>query len=140
MVARDFDRLLREKGLRVTAPRLEILMYLDGNNEHPDADEIYNIIKKRHPNLSRTTVYNTLDAFADTGIVTPLMITETERRYEMDQGMHHHLKCRQCKRIIDIKFCCPNKGKVISGGHRIEKVQGYFKGVCKSCLKAAERK
>jgi len=140
MVAKDFERLLRDNGLRVTGPRLEILRYLDDNREHPDADQIHSVIKKKHPNLSRTTVYNSLEAFVDTGIVTLLMITETERRYEMDRGMHHHLKCRQCDRIIDIDFSCPNKGKVISGGHRIENVQGYFKGICKSCLRAPDGK
>ena len=49
--------------------------------------------------------------------------------------MNHHMLCRKCSNIIDIDNECPNIGKVLESGHKVEKVHGYFKGICKKCIK-----
>jgi len=55
-----YAKMLREKDLKVTSQRLEVLKFLDENRSHPTADGIYRALRKRNPSLSKTTVYNVL--------------------------------------------------------------------------------
>ena len=133
---KELKRLLLEKGIKPTYQRIKVLEYLNKNKNHPTVDMIYVALYKKVPTLSRTTVYNTLDAFSKNGLVNVLTITGSELRYDSVINPHHHFLCKVCGNIIDIDIECPNARKVeAEGGHRIDEVHGYFKGVCASCLK-----
>ncbi|MCK5309126.1 MAG: transcriptional repressor [Thermoplasmata archaeon] len=130
-----YVQILKEHGLKVTPQRLEILRYLDMHKVHPTADIIYSELKKSNPSLSKTTVYNTLQHLGEHGLVYSLTISGSELRFDSNINQHHHFLCKTCGSIIDIDIECPNAKKVEAGGHRIDEVHGYFKGVCASCLK-----
>ena len=130
-----YVQILKEHGLKVTPQRLEILRYLDTHKVHPTADIIYSELKKSNPSLSKTTVYNTLQHLGEHGLVYSLTISGSELRFDSNINQHHHFLCKTCGSIIDIDIECPNAKKVEAGGHRIDEVHGYFKGVCASCLK-----
>ena len=130
-----YVEILKEHGLKVTTQRLEILRYLDTHKEHPTADQIYSELKKSTPSLSKTTVYNTLQHLGDHDLVHPLTISGSESRFDSVINPHHHFLCKTCGDIIDIEIECPNAKRIEAGGHRIDEVHGYFKGVCASCLK-----
>jgi Fe2+ or Zn2+ uptake regulation protein len=49
--------------------------------------------------------------------------------------MHHHFLCKKCGEILDIEIICPNLDRIIEHGHKVEEVHGYFKGICKKCIK-----
>lgn len=128
-----YVKILKDHSLKVTSPRLEILKYLDQHHTHPNVEEIYSTLKKKHPSLSRTTVYNALEILQKHKIVQVLTVSGSELRYDIEQGMHHHFICIQCGAIYDIAISCPNMDRTIVGGHHVEDVQGYFKGICKKC-------
>ena len=100
---------------------------------HPTAHEIYQGLKKRNPSLSKTTVYNSIEALKKYDIIHELTIDGTEKRYDIIHEPHHHFLCTQCGKIIDIEIACPNIDKVIKDGYHIKEVHGYFKGICKAC-------
>ena len=128
--------MLTAKGLKPTYQRLLILDYLNGNpRKHLTAELIYEALSKETPALSLTTVYNTLGSFLEAGLISAITITGTEVRYELTTKPHHHLLCKRCGRIIDIDIQCPNIKRKSIKGYKIEEVHGYFKGICKSCLK-----
>lgn len=128
-----YVKILKDHSLKVTSPRLEILKYLDHHHTHPNVDEIYSALKKKHPSLSRTTVYNALEILQKHKIVQVLTVSGSELRYDIEQGMHHHFICTHCGAIHDIAISCPNMDRTLVGGHHVEDVQGYFKGICKKC-------
>ena len=130
-----YVKLLKEKSIKITPQRLEILKYLDDNRTHPTADQIYTELKGKNPSLSKTTVYNSVEILEENDFIQSLSISGLELRYDFRNDMHHHFLCRQCGNIIDIDIECPNIGKVIGSGHKVEKVDGYFKGICKKCIK-----
>ncbi len=134
---KDYVDLLKEKNLKITHHRLEILSYLDSHKTHPTAEEIYQHLKKTNPGLSRTTIYNNLETLSDSHIIQRLTICPTEHRYDFNNSMHHHFICKECGAIYDVDFECPIVSKikkyVTSQGHQIDEVQGYFKGICKKC-------
>ncbi len=129
-----YVEILKENGLKVTPQRLEILRYIETHHCHPTVDQIYSELKRKNPSLSKTTVYNTLQHLEEHGLVHSLTISGSETRFDSVINPHHHFLCKECGKIIDIEIECPNAKKVEAGGHRIDEVHGYFKGVCSSCL------
>ena len=134
-----YVKLLKENSIKVTPQRLEILKYLDENRTHPTVDEIYSALKEKNPSLSKTTVYNSVETLNEHGIIQSLTISGSEARYDFENKMHHHFLCKKCGNIIDIDIKCPNIGKMLESGHKVEEVHGYFKGICKKCMKKGSR-
>ena len=135
-----YVEILKRGNMKITQQRIDILKYLDSHKSHPTAEEIYSSLKKTHPALSKTTVYNSLDVLRRHGIITPLTITENELRYDFKTDMHHHFLCKKCGKIIDIDISCPNIEKISEYGHQVDESHGYFKGTCKSCLEKEREK
>lgn len=50
-----FMEVCRRYGIRVTHQRTEILRELAGTEEHPDAEAVYNSVRKRIPSISLDT-------------------------------------------------------------------------------------
>jgi Fur family peroxide stress response transcriptional regulator len=123
-------------GIKLTPQRIAILDYLDGNKEHPSAEDIYKEVSKRFPTMSFATVYNTLQTLKERGGVLELTIDPDKKRFDPNTEPHHHLICLSCKKIIDIhgkyNLDIPDEERAdfdIVGNH-IE-----FYGLCTDCKK-----
>jgi Fur family peroxide stress response transcriptional regulator len=124
----------RHPGLKLTPQRLAILEYLDGNKDHPSAEDIYKAVSKKFPTMSLATVYNNLQALKQRGLLRELTMDPYKMRFDPQPAPHHHLICMDCRKIIDIhtKFRInlpevEGKGFEIIGNH-IE-----FYGRCSPC-------
>jgi len=126
----------KDTGLKMTPQRLAILEYLDGNKNHPSAEDIYLEIKKKYPMISFATVYKTIEVLKKRGNLLELTVDPARRRYDPDTSNHHHLICIDCKKIVDIyidlKVDVPEdaKGSFEMVGNHIE-----FYGICPECKK-----
>ena len=79
----DLSQLLREKGYKITEQRkavLEIVMEHDG--EHLSSQEIYELVKKKYPDVGVATVYRTLPVLEELGYVIR-STSATAREYEL---------------------------------------------------------
>ena len=85
-----------------TPQRLAILDYLNGNTAHPSAEDIYRAVSKKYQSMSFATVYNTLNALAQAGILRELTLDPKRKRYDPDTSRHHHLICVLCGKIVDV--------------------------------------
>jgi Fur family peroxide stress response transcriptional regulator len=92
----------RRMGLKLTPQRLAVLHYLEGNKNHPSAEDIFRAVHKKLPTMSFATVYNTLSILKEKGSVLELTVDPDKKRYDPDTGQHDHLICISCKRIVDI--------------------------------------
>ena len=124
----------RDSGLKLTPQRLAILEYLDGNKEHPSAEDVYKAVSRKFPTMSLATVYNTLMTLKQRGLVKELTMDPLRMRFDPQPTPHHHLICMDCRKIIDIqsrfKINLPEmeqEGFEIVGNH-IE-----FYGRCSKC-------
>ncbi|MFA5772129.1 MAG: Fur family transcriptional regulator [Thermoplasmata archaeon] len=135
-----YVKILKDNQIRITSQRLEILRFLDENRVHPNADSIYLQLKKKNPALSRTTVYNSLEALNKHNMIQVLTISESELRYDFEMAPHHHFLCKKCGVILDINVKCPYIDGLLKGEHKIEEIHGYFKGTCKECLEKKKTK
>jgi Fe2+ or Zn2+ uptake regulation protein len=135
--------VLESHGLRPSHQRLRILGYLrDHPGSHPTVEGIHAALSEEMPTLALATVYNTLNALQDRGLVSGVTITGSKIRYHLVTAPHHHLLCRKCGKIIDLEVGCAfatGKRKSFKG-HRIEEVHGYFKGICEACSAKTRRR
>jgi Fur family peroxide stress response transcriptional regulator len=94
---------LNDIGFKRTPQRLAILKYLEGNTEHPSAEDVYKAVSTNFPSMSLATVYKTLDTLAGKGRVLELKIDPDKKRFDPNATPHHHLICICCKKIVDIQ-------------------------------------
>ena len=60
---------LKQNNIRMTSQRIAILEFLSTDGNHPTANEIYQALKDKNPNMSIATVYNNLLFFEKAGIL-----------------------------------------------------------------------
>ncbi|MBX6423034.1 transcriptional repressor [Thermosulfurimonas sp. F29] len=102
MLSKDRINFYRNLGLKITPQRLAILEYLEGNTSHPTAEDIYRHVSQQFPSMSFATVYNTLEALKEKGLVMELHVEGGKKRFDPNTEPHHHFYCLSCGRIIDI--------------------------------------
>ncbi len=139
-----FKTLLKEKGLKVTMQRIEILEALeDRPDEHLTAEEIYEFVKEKDPDIGLATVYRTIQLLAELNLIDKLNLGDGFVRYEIgrqsDDGRihhHHHLVCLNCGNVLTFQ------GDLLEAlEHRIEETMGFevvdhevkLLGLCRDC-------
>ena len=127
---------IRQSGLRVTPQRRAILELLANDDSHPTAEQVYQRVLAVMPDVSRTTVYNTLGELSDLGELTPVHdVSEGGQRYDTNSEAHRHLYCVECHSLIDIDpdFEGMSLSPEEASGYRILSRQVTFHGICPDC-------
>ena len=97
------DKVLQEKGYRLTPQRMLVIEALHNADSHISAEEIYQQFHARYPHSNISTVYRTLELMKKLNLVTETDFGEGRVRYHVaEKGHHHHLVCRNCGRIMDL--------------------------------------
>lgn len=136
--ARLSDRL-RERGLRATTPRVEVLAALEDLGGHRSADEVLDRLDAGGRRSPRSSVYNILGSLVGAGLALTADAGPGAVLYEAGQRAHHHFLCRRCKRVIDVP-CVVGSTPCLAAGEDIgtvEHAQVIFRGVCSACLVTA---
>ena len=121
---------------RATRQRQAILRILSNTRSHPTADQIYDLIRKEIPSISKGTVYRNLQVLEQDGAITELNLNGTLSRFEVRQESHYHFRCEKCGRVFDLNEPIDKElDKKISKktGFRVSHHQTEFRGLCKDC-------
>ena len=89
-IEKDFKELLAKEGLKSTSARISILEDILSSNDHRECEEIYADLLRKKINVSRATVYRTLDVLVKYDYVRKLDIGDGRIRYEKKLGTSHH--------------------------------------------------
>ena len=130
--------ILRRNKKKVTPQRLAVYAALADTTEHPTAETLYKELRADYPTMSLATVYKSLDAFCEIGIVRELNVGEEAFRYDADISPHPHIRCMSCDRVADVPITAlPALDKNVASvtGYRIISQQMYFFGYCPECQK-----
>lgn len=132
------QQAFRRSGMRLTSQRRTILEVLDESEAHLDAEAVYHRAKARDPNISLATVYRTLTALRQIGLVQQRHLTPDDQRgyYEIADQQHYHFTCLRCGRVIE--FDTPlivQIQQTLAKEMGIEVVQArlYLEGYCALC-------
>lgn len=139
---KDFAGILKEKNLRVTFPRMEILRVLKSSSKPVTVFEIHSKVSEQGFDLA--TVYRTINSFLDKRLVTDIDFKDDYKRYELiiDRHHHHHIVCRKCGKVENIDICLTDKmeQEVEKKGYRDITHSLEFFGVCEICSSDKKQK
>ena len=102
-ISKVLVKILKSEGLRYTDQRQAIWDEIRNNNEHRDAEDIYNKLKERNVKVSRATVYRTIDVLVKNKLVRKMDVGEGRSLYEprLDDEHHDHMICLDTGDIIE---------------------------------------
>lgn len=126
----------KSTGFKLTPQRLAILKILEGNTNHPTADDIFRQLKETYPTVSFATVYNTIQALRDRGDLLEITIDPQRKHFDPNPEPHHHIMCTVCRKIDDIFVDYSAALKLpeeIKNGYRLLGNHVDFYGVCEDC-------
>jgi len=127
---------LRTCGLRVTAPRLGVLLALR-SRPHSDTETVIRAVRLELGSVSAQAVYNVLAALVDVGLVRRIEPAGSPALYEVRVGdNHHHIVCRICGATTDVD-CAVGRRPCLtpseSHGYDLDEAEVTFWGLCPGC-------
>lgn len=133
-----YEEELKQKGLKNTPHRNQIMEFLNSKDEPVSAKDIYKWFKEEKIYISLSTIYRTLEVLLELGFVRKLNFADDNSvMYESARKGHcHYLICLKCKKktLLDK---CPFMGyqekleketNFVIEGHKLD-IYGY----CPNC-------
>lgn len=129
------EERLKERGLRVTQPRVAVLAYLAGSDHHPTAEEVDAAVNRLVPTAARASIYNVLHSLKEAGLVGELFFDDAIVRYDANMGRHHHFVCTSCGGVADVPWDAlpPLPKRRLPGGQSVESYSVTLRGCCPRC-------
>ena len=131
-----FNDFLKEKGLKLTKQRVQILQVFLGTKNHLSVEGLYEVVKKKNSAIGQATVFRTLKLLCKIGIAREINLGDRRVRFEHDHKHHDHLICQSCSKLIEAvdpkiedlqKTLCKKFG-FVPRNHRLQ-----IFGICKEC-------
>ena len=82
---------LEKHGAKVTSQRVALAEILFARPQHLSADALLEAARRAGVRVSKATVYNTLNLFAECGLVREVNVDGTRIYYDSTTHPHHHL-------------------------------------------------
>ena len=129
---------LRSAGHKMTRYR-EALLDMFENEPYPiSVLDILDYLSARGMEPNKTTVYRELDFLMKEGLIIEVEFGDGRKRYERaDLPHHHHLICKNCKRVEDVEVDVDVRSveKRIARQHGFKDVEHVieFFGLCRGC-------
>jgi Fur family ferric uptake transcriptional regulator len=129
--------LLSRAGIRPTRQRLRVLEALAGERNDATAQDIHARLQGSGERVGLATVYRTLAALAERGVVDTLSHHPGEVCYRLcGAAHHHHLVCSSCHKVVELDDCglddwverVAAAHGFVATAHQVELV-----GVCAGC-------
>lgn len=132
MKSNEIANKLHKHGLKATPQRIWVYDYLLNHRTHPDCDEVYEWLRNNDLRITRSTVYNSLQALVDNGLAIEVKLDGDRVRYDGYTKLHGHFKCSCCGNIYDFDI----KRLSVDGldGFKTQLKDVYFSGVCNKCI------
>jgi Fur family transcriptional regulator, ferric uptake regulator len=135
-------RLLRERGERMTGPRRAVLAVLAASGGHLGAEDVVAAVADVDASVHRASVYRTLEALCDLGVVQHVHIGHGATAYHLVHGgdAHVHAQCSSCGAMVDLPV------DVLDGAaERMAREAGFvldpthvaLSGTCVACASAS---
>jgi Fur family transcriptional regulator, peroxide stress response regulator len=133
-LAGRIEEALSGAGVRRTPQRFFVMEHLLTRPEHATVEELWMALNRHHARASRATVYNTLHALAEAGLVREFTLDGKAARYDANMERHHHFVCDKCGAVEDVDwFDIPQLPRSRTGNRRIRSYEVVLRGDCSRC-------
>lgn len=132
-----FFEICRQHNLKITPQRTSVYRAVMNAENHPSADDIFQIVKHEYPNISFDTVNRTLITFTRIGLLTVAESYKGARRFDPNLEDHHHMHCLKCGSIVD--FMSDEFDQLMAPKQLMQKFatvlssRVIFNGICLDC-------
>jgi Fur family ferric uptake transcriptional regulator len=101
----QFATFLRQKKYRNTQERFLVIDGIMQFDTHFSADDLYLAMRQNGVNVSRATIYSTLDLLTKCSILMKHRFSSDSAHFELADKMpnHDHLICTECGHIIEFQ-------------------------------------
>jgi Fur family iron response transcriptional regulator len=99
----DIVRLLEQHGLKPTQQRIVVAEVLMAQPTHMTAEKILTTLRGGGEHISKATVYNTLNALVDCGLIREIHLDPERSVYDSVRARHHHFYDAESGTLWDIK-------------------------------------
>jgi|SRR5918997_1674903 Fe2+ or Zn2+ uptake regulation protein len=134
-----FTQPLKERGIRVTPQRAYIWRALVGSGRHFTAEELREQVEGVLPGLEVSTVYRTLEALNEAGLVLESRLPEGPRVFEANPSPHPHLVCENCGNIFHLETTDHRRMLESlsreAAGFEVRKLHVFATGLCGDCAR-----
>ncbi len=135
-----FGEYVRNKNLKSSSQRQQILKIFLKSERHLTADELYHEAKKVSAHIGYATIYRTLKHFCESGLCREFKCEDGVTRYEHLYGHRHHdhLICTKCGKFIEVVDSGIEKLQeelARKEGFMLTKHKLELYGLCKNCRK-----
>ena len=94
--------LLETHGIHTTGQRIRIAELLFAREQHLTAEQVVRLLGKDGTRVSKATVYNTLNLFADKGLLKALSVGRERGLFDSNTLPHHHFHIEGTGELIDV--------------------------------------
>jgi Fur family ferric uptake transcriptional regulator len=99
-----FHARLKERGLKSTGQRDDIVRVFFDLGRHISAEELYLEVRKINPHVGYATIYRTLRLLTECKLAAERHFGGDQARYEAAGKHHHdHFICENCGKIIEFE-------------------------------------
>lgn len=100
----EIKKIIREMHLKVTYQRQAILEVLAVGRQHFTAQEVFEHVHRRFPEIGFATVYRFLRKLTEFKFVSEVRMGGLPARYELAPTRHHdHMSCIDCGKIVEFE-------------------------------------
>ena len=142
LMVREWQRILRDKGYRLT-PQRQLVLEAVRTLGHATPEEILAAVRRTADGVNASTVYRTLELLGELGLVTHAHLGHGPPTYHYaEQDEHLHLVCRDCGAVVETDT------DMVGGlAERLDKEHGFemdarhfaIFGRCRECRTARAR-
>mgnify|MGYP002539733036 CR=1 FL=1 len=122
--------------MKYSKQREAVLNTVLWSNEHPNAEMVYEKVRKEIPNISLGTVYRNLNKLAELGTIKKIYMPTQSDRFDKTLEHHDHMYCEKCHQLFDISMSNLNEINQIvedNTGFQILSHDIVFQGICRNC-------
>jgi Fur family ferric uptake transcriptional regulator len=133
---------LDRAGHRLTAPRRAVAELISEHDGHFTAADLESSARRRRLELSRATLFRSLELLTELGVVERVDLPTGEHAYvPCAPAHHHHVVCSRCGRATDVEDCgvaaavdeISRRSGYLIESHRLE-----LFGLCRHCQARAQ--
>lgn len=133
----DYLNALKNGGYRITDQRRAVCDFLARTPTHPTPSEVYAQVSANQPEISRATVYNTLNALRDLGAIVEISVGSDHTHYDTNPEPHVNLVCLRCSQVYDYAGSVPLEALFATmhaqTGFQAVSAQVQMMGFCAEC-------
>ena len=138
----QLEKLCREAGIPCTIQRRALLEAVLDSDNHPTANQVFEVVRVRNPRISRATIHRNLETLSEMGVITKTCHPGGVARYDARIDIHHHLICLRCNSIVDIddedlnSLTIPDTSAF---GFEVADFRVQLRGICRNCRKKSSK-